>query len=167
MDGRHTPTQTCHNIASRRPWRSYQRSPYNAAVPKGLTFSFLNYSREAESLSGKLSLFFKIARERPHHDPRHFPKSGTDEEKEAWEAREAREWIEKVKPIYAEDVDWSLSVEAFEKGKKDSTENNLNFTHRFKGLWDTMIETCGREKAAVIPLMPIRMNPVWWLAQSL
>ena len=72
-----------------------------------------------------------------------------------------------MKPIYVEDADWSLSVEAFEKGKKDSTENNLNFTHRFKGLWDTMIETCGREKAAVIPLMPIRMNPVWWLAQSL
>ena len=126
-------------------------------------------SCEAESLSDKLPLFFKIARERPHHDPRHFPKSGTDEEKEAWEAREAREWIEKVKPIYAEDVDWSLSVEAFEKGKKDSTENNLNFTHRFKGLCDTMIETCGREKAAVIPhaYLGIRMNPVWWLAQSL
>ena len=65
--------------------------------------------------------------------------------------REAGEWIEKVKPIYAEDADWSLSVEAFEKGKKDSTENNLNFTHRFEGLWGTMIETCGREKAAVIP----------------
>ena len=26
-------------------------------------------------------------------------KPGTDEEKEAWEAREAREWIKKVKPI--------------------------------------------------------------------
>ena len=124
-------------------------------------------SREAESLSEKLSLFFKIARERPHHDPRCFHKSGSDEEKEEREAREAREWIEKVKPIYMEDVDWSLSVEAFEKGKKDSTESNLNFTHRLKGLWDTMAETCGREKAAVIPLMPIRMNQDWWLAQSL
>ena len=126
-------------------------------------------SREAESLSDKLSLFFKIARERPHHDPRCFPKSGSDEEKEKWEAREAREWIEKVKPIYMEDVDWSLSAEAFEKGKKDSAESNLNFTHRLKGLWDTMTETCGREKAAVIPhaYLGIRMNPVWWLAQSL
>ena len=56
-----------------------------------------------------------------------------------------------MKPIYVEDADWSLSVEAFEKGKKDSTENNLNFTHRLRRLWDTMTETCGREAAAVIP----------------
>ena len=76
-------------------------------------------SREAESLSDKLPLFFKIARERPDTDPHHFPKSGTDEEKEAREAREAREWVAKAKPIYIEDVDWSLTVEAFENGKKD------------------------------------------------
>jgi len=69
-----------------------------------------------------------------------------------------------VKPIYVEDADWSLTVEveAFEKGKKDSAESNLNFTHRLRGLWDTMIETCGREKSAVIPPMPIRMNRGWW-----
>ena len=108
-------------------------------------------SRETESLSDKLSLFYKIARERPDTDPHHFPKSGTDDEKEAWEAREARLWIEKVKPIYVEDVDWSLTIEAFEKGKKDSAESNLNFTTRLKGLWDTMHETCSREKAAIIP----------------
>ena len=108
-------------------------------------------SRETESLSDKLSLFFKIARERPDTDPHHFPKSGTDEEKEAREAREAREWVAKAKPIYIEDVDWSLTVEAFENGKKDSAESNLNFTTRLKGLWDTMVETCSREESAVIP----------------
>ena len=76
-------------------------------------------TREAESLSDKLPLFYKIARERPVTDPHHYPKSGTDDEKEAWEARHARLWIEKVKPIYVEDVDWPLTIEAFEKGKKD------------------------------------------------
>ena len=38
-------------------------------------------SREAESLSGKLALFFKIAHEKPDTDPLHYPKSGTEEEK--------------------------------------------------------------------------------------
>ena len=108
-------------------------------------------ARETESLSDMLPLFFKIALERPGHDPHHFPKSGTDEEKEAWEAREAREWIKKVKPIYVEDIDWSLTVQAFENGEKDSAESNLNFTTRLKGLWGTMLETCGREESAVIP----------------
>ena len=109
-------------------------------------------SHEAESLSDKLALFFKIARERPDTDPRHFPRSGTDDEKEEWEAREAREWIAKVKPIYIEDdVDWSLTVEAFQNAKKDSTESNRNFMTRLKGLWDTMIETCSREESAVVP----------------
>ena len=56
-----------------------------------------------------------------------------------------------MKPIYIEDIDWSLTVEAFENGKKDSTESNLNFTTRLKGLWYTMIETCAREESAVIP----------------
>ena len=56
-----------------------------------------------------------------------------------------------MKPIYIEDIDWSLTVQAFENGKKDSAESNLNFTHRLKGLWDTMRETCGREASAVIP----------------
>ena len=92
-------------------------------------------TREAESLSDKLPLFYKIARERPHTDPHRYPSMGTDDEKEAWEAREARLWIEKVKPIYVEDVDWSLTIAAFEKGKKDSAESNLNFTTRLKGLW--------------------------------
>ena len=105
-------------------------------------------SRETESLSDKLPLFFKIARERPGHDPQHFPKSGTDEEKEVWEAREAREWIKKVKPIYVEDIDWSLTVQAFENANKDAGESNLNFITRFKGLRGTMCETCAREESA-------------------
>ena len=108
-------------------------------------------TRETEPLSDKLSLFYKIARERPHTNPHCCPSMGTDDEKEAWEAREARLWIEKVKPIYVEDVDWSLTIAAFEKGKKDSTESNLNFLTRLKGLWDTMKETCSREADSVIP----------------
>ena len=108
-------------------------------------------AREEESLSDTLPLFYKIARERPVTDPHHYPKSGTDDEKEAWEAREARLWIEKVKPIYVEDVDWSLTIAAFEKGKKDSAESNLNFSTRLKGMWDTMKETCSREADSVIP----------------
>ena len=122
-----------------------QHSPTKAVSKLG------KKSREIESPSDKLPLFFKIARERPDHDPRHFPKSGSDEEKEAWEAREAREWIKKVKTIYIEEIDWSLAVEAFENGKKDSAESNLNFTTRLKGLWGTVIETCAREESAVIP----------------
>jgi hypothetical protein len=111
-------------------WSSYPDADLSQHSLTRAVEKLAKKSREAESLSDKLSLFYKIARERPDHSPHSYPKSGTDEEKEAWEAREAREWIEKVKPIYAEDVDWSLSAEAFEKGKKDSTENNLNFTHR-------------------------------------
>ena len=108
-------------------------------------------TRETESLSDKLSLFYKIARERPHTDPLRYPSRGTEDEKEAWEAREARLWIEKVKPIYVEDVDWSLTIATFDKGKKDSTESNLNFLTRLKGMWDTMKETCSREADSVIP----------------
>ena len=40
-------------------------------------------TRETESLSDKLPLFYKIARERPDTDPHHFPKTGADDEKEA------------------------------------------------------------------------------------
>ena len=108
-------------------------------------------TRETESLSDKLPLFYKIARERPHTDPHRHPSMGTGDEKEAWEAREARLWIGKVKPIYVEDADWSLTIAAFEKGKKDSAESNLNFTTRLEGLWGTMQETCSREKEAAIP----------------
>ena len=43
-------------------------------------------SRETESLSDKLALFFKIARERPDTHPLHYPKLGTEDEKEEWEA---------------------------------------------------------------------------------
>ena len=60
-------------------------------------------------------------------------------------------WIKKVKPIYVEDIDWSLTVLAFENVKKDAGESNLNFTTRLKGLFDTMHETCAREESAVIP----------------
>ena len=60
--------------------------------------------RETESLAGKLALHFKMARERPDTDPSHFPKAGTEDEKEKWGACEARLWIEKVKPIYVEDT---------------------------------------------------------------
>ena len=83
--------------------------------------------RSTESLSDKLPLFYKIACERPDSDPGSFPNSGADDEKEAWEAHEARLWIGKVEPLYTEDVDWSLTVEAIEKGKKDATESDLNF----------------------------------------
>ena len=108
-------------------------------------------TRETESLSDKLTLAYKIARDRPLTDPLCYPSGGTEIEKEAWEAREARLWIEKVKPIYVEDVDWSLTIDTFNKGKKDSTESNLNFLTRLKGLWDTMVETCSQEKESVIP----------------
>ena len=108
-------------------------------------------SREAESLSDKLALSFKTARERKAFDPLHYPKSGTEEEKEEWGARESRLWIEKVKPIYIEDSNWSITVRAFKEAKKDSGESNLNFMTRLKGIWDTMIDNCSREKAAVIP----------------
>ena len=56
-----------------------------------------------------------------------------------------------MKPIYIEDIDWPLTVQAFTEAKKDSTESNLNFMTRLKGIWDTMIDTCSREEAAVVP----------------
>ena len=94
-------------------------------------------SRETQSLSDKLALFFnKTARERPDTHPLHYPKLVTEDEKEEWEAREARLWIEKVKPIYVEDVDWSITVRAFREAKKDSGESNLNFVTRLKGIWE-------------------------------
>ena len=93
-----------------------------------------NKSREVESLSDKLALFFKIARERPGTHPLHYPELGTGDEKEEWEAREARLCIEKVKPIYVEDADWSITVRAFKEAKKDPGESNLNFMPRLKGI---------------------------------
>ena len=45
----------------------------------------------------------------------------------------------------------ALTIDTFNKGKKDSTESNLNFLTRLKGMWDTMVETCSREKESVIP----------------
>ena len=74
--------------------------------------------RNTESLLGKLPLFYKIACERPDSDPDSFPNSWTDDEKEAWEAHEARLWIDKVGPLYTEDADWSLTVEVFGEGEK-------------------------------------------------
>ena len=123
-------------------------------------------SRKTESLSDKLALFFKIARERPDTHPLHYPKSGTQDEKEEWEAREAKLRIEKVKPIYIEDIDWSITVRAFAEARTDSTESNLNFMTRLKGIWDTMIDTCSREEAAVIPYGLQDENQDWWLIPS-
>ena len=132
-------------------WKTYPNQDLSQYTLGKAVEKLPKKTRETESLSDKLSLFYKIARERPDSDPLAFPSKGTDDEKEEWDAREARLWIEKVKPIYVEDVDWSLTVEAFEKAKKDTTESNLNFTTRLKAMWDTMQETCARESAAVIP----------------
>ena len=60
-----------------------------------------------------------------------YPKKiGTEEEKEAWEAKEARLWIVKVKPIYVQDADWSITVNAFRDAKKGTWESNSNFISR-------------------------------------
>ena len=56
-----------------------------------------------------------------------------------------------MKPIYVQDADWSITVNAFRDAKKETGELNLNFMTRLQGLWTTMIGTCSREKAAVVP----------------
>ena len=48
-------------------------------------------------------------------------------------------------------MDWSITITTFDKAKKDSTESNLNFLTRLKGMWDTMKETCSREADSVVP----------------
>ena len=132
-------------------WKTFADSDLSQHALTRAVSKLAKKTRETESLSDKLTLSYKIARERPLTDPLCYPSGGTEIEKEAWEAREARLWIEKVKPIYVEDVDWSLTIDTFNKGKKDSTESNLNFLTRLKGLWDTMMETCSREAESVIP----------------
>ena len=132
-------------------WKTFADSDLSQHALTRAVSKLAKKTRETESLSDKLPLSYKIARERPLTDPLCYPSGGTEVEKEAWEAREARLWIEKVKPIYVEDVDWSLTIDTFNKGKKDSAESNLNFLTRLKGLWDTMKETCSREADSVIP----------------
>ena len=73
-------------------WSSYPDADLSQHSLTRAVEKLAKKSREAESLSDELPLFYKIARERPDHHPHSYPKSGTDEEKEAWEAREeARE----------------------------------------------------------------------------
>ena len=82
--------------------------------------------REAESLSDKLALFFKIARERPDTHPLHYPKLGTEDEKEEREARESRLWIEKVKPIYVEEISTGQSPYGRSKRQRRTQGNQTS-----------------------------------------
>ena len=59
-----------------------------------------------------------------------------------------------MKPIYIEDIDWSITVRAFTEAKKDSTESNLNFMTRLKGIWDTRPSPPSPAGAAAPPSTP-------------
>ena len=90
---------------------------------------------QAQSLSDNLVAHFKRAHERPATNPNHYPESGTEEEKERWQAHEAREWIRKLMPLYAEEVNWQKPIDAFRNATLEKDESSQNFLTRLKGLW--------------------------------
>ena len=79
------------------------------------------------------------------------PSDGKRFGRESWQARESRDWIRKMMPLYAEEVNWQKPIDALRKATIDKDESHQNFLTRLKGLWENMLDTAKLVEGAVVP----------------